>query len=274
VPASEDTTLYELNPNSNLGSATLGAGAISQPFSGSPARMRALIRFDLSELPAGATITSAEVTVTVVDHLPSGTPPGSTFELHRALKDWGEGNKIGTLGGLAETGEATWLAPKHPGPAWTDSGASGADDTAATISSSIPVNALGSYTFPSTTDLVADVQAWLVNPTSNFGWLMKSDSEELRQTARRFGNSERAAGGPTLTISYTLPATELKIQQFELRPAGMFLSWTGGTAPYRVERADDILGPWTAVTPASNETQATAPADLPTAFYRVVSPAP
>jgi hypothetical protein len=114
----------------------------------------------------------------------------------------------------------------------------------------------------------------LANPASNFGWLMKSDSENLPQSARRFTNREAGAGAPTLTVTYTLPAVELKILQFELRPAGMFLAWTGGTAPYQVERAENIAGPWTPVTGALNETQATAPADVPAAFYRVVSMTP
>jgi hypothetical protein len=195
--------------------------------------------------------------------------------LHRVLKEWGEGVQVsGTLGGAAANGEATWLAPKHPSPAWTAPGASGADDIVAAISSSVEINEFGAYTFPSTPTLVQDVQGWITNPALNFGWLMKSDAENLQQSARRFTNRESGAGAPSLTITYTIPAPELKILQFELRPAGMFLAWAGGTAPYQIERAENIAGPWTPVTGASNETQATAPADVPTAFYRVVSMTP
>jgi hypothetical protein len=277
VPVTQDTTLFEFSPTSNLGAAKLGAGAIAQLVlpAGTPARMRALMRFDLAEIPAGATITAAELQVTVVDHLPGGIPPGSTFELHRVLKDWGEGVQVNfNLGAPAVDGEATWVAPKHPGPAWTAPGASGADDAADKISSTVAINALGAYTFPSTSDLIADVQNWLANPASNFGWLMKSASENLQQTARRFGHREGTAGAATLTVTYTALATELRIEQFELRPAGMFLSWTGATAPYQVERAENVEGPWTTVTAALNETQTTVPADLPAAFYRVVSTTP
>lgn len=268
VPVSEDTSLFEGAATSNLGASDLGAGSTAGGL-----RMRALMRFDLSTVPAGATITAAELTVTV-KRVPGGIPPGSTFELHGILKDWGEGVKGGTLGAPATDDEATWAAPRSPGPLWTSPGASASDDTVQEISSAIAMNLLGEYTFPSTPAVVADVQSWFTNPASNFGWLMKSASEDLPQSARRFTSREGGVGAPSLTVTYTLAATELKIQQFDLRPAGMFLAWIGGSPPYRVERAENILGPWLPVTADITETQATAPADVPSAFYRVVSVGP
>jgi hypothetical protein len=272
VPVSEDTTLSEFNPTFNMGATTLVAGALGLNASG--ARMRALMRFELAGIPAGATVTSAELKVTIVNVPPAIPPPASTFELHRVLKAWGEGANTLLSGGPAQAGEASWAAPQSPEPFWEGPGASGASDAAAVISSSVPMSALGSYTFPSTPALIEDVQKWIDDPASNFGWMMKSDREEVQQTARRFASKESASGKPTLAITYTVPATELKIQQFELRPAGMFLSWIGGSPPYEVERAETVLGPWTAVTASANETQAIAPADVPTAFYRVVSVMP
>jgi hypothetical protein len=273
VPASEDTTLFEFNPTFNLGTALLGAGAINQPSpdTGAPARMRALLRFDLSAIPTGSTITSAQVRVTVVRVPGAIDPPASAFELHRVLKPWGEGTKGGALAG---DGEATWVAPKHPGPAWGAPGGAADTDASPAISSSVTIDGLGTYTFASTPALTADVQNWLNNPASNFGWMMRSVAENLQQSARRFGNRESGANTPTLTIGYNLPPPELRILQFELREQGMFLSWTGGGAPYRIERAENILGPWTAVTAASSETQGTAPVGQAIAFYRVVSVAP
>ncbi|HUS37709.1 MAG TPA: DNRLRE domain-containing protein [Verrucomicrobiae bacterium] len=273
VPASEDTTLFELNPTFNLGTALLGAGAIKEPSpdTGAPARMRALLRFDLSEIPAGSTITSAQVTVTVVRVPFAIDPPASAFELHRLLRSWSEGTKGGAIAG---TGEATWIAPKAPSPTWAVPGAGDNTDASPTISSSVTIEGLGAYTFASTPALTADVQNWLNNPASNFGWMMRSVAENLQQSARRFANRESGSNTPTLTIGYNLPPPELRILQFELRAQGMFLAWTGGAAPYRVERAENILGPWTGVTAASAETQATAPAASVIAFYRVVSVAP
>jgi hypothetical protein len=276
VPPSEDTTLFELNPTFNLGAAILGAGSISQlsPDTGAPARTRALLRFDLSTIPQGATIISAQLAVTVIKVPGAAEPPASQFELHRVLKAWGEGTKIGFTGMTATAGEATWRAPKHPIPEWTSPGASDDTDVSPSVSSSVEIDALGSYTFASRAGLVSDVRAWVANPSSNFGWMMKSAGENLQQSARRFASRESATGRPTLTVLYELPPPELRITQFELREQGMFLAWTGGLAPYRVERAENILGPWTAVTAASSQTQATAPAGSAIAFYRVVYVAP
>lgn len=276
VPASEDTTLFELNPTFNSGAGILGAGGINQlaPDTGAPARMRALLRFDLSALPVGATITSAQLSVTVVRVPGAVEPPASLFELHRVLKEWGEGAKGGLTGTAAGPGEATWMAPKHPSPEWTSPGASDDTDVSTAVSSSVAIDGLGSYTFASTAALVTDVQNWVADPAANFGWMMKSAAENLQQSARRFASRESVTDKPTLTVNYDLPPAELRITQFELREEGMFLSWTGGAPQYRVERAESVTGPWTAITPASSQTQATAPAGPGIAFYRIVSGAP
>lgn len=273
VPASEDTTLFELNPTFNMGTALLGAGGINQlsPDTGAPARMRALLKFDVSQIPVGSTVTSAQMSVTVVRVPGSIDPPASTFQLQRVLKPWGEGTKAGTT---ASDGEATWVAPEHPSPAWTAPGAAGDTDASPVISSSVVIDGLGTYSFASTADLIADVRTWLTNSASNFGWVMRSNAESQQQSARRFSSRESLTGKPTLTVGYELAPPELRILQFELREQGMLISWTGGKAPYRIESAENILGPWTAVTAASSETQATAPAGPTVAFYRVVSDAP
>ena len=49
--------------------------------------------------------------------------------------------------------------------------------------------------------MVADVQAWLDNPASNFGWLMLGDETAIA-TAKRFDTRE-SASPPMLTIEFT-----------------------------------------------------------------------
>jgi hypothetical protein len=53
--------------------------------------------------------------------------------------------------------------------------------------------------------LVADVQAWLDNPTGNFGWLLKADEATLA-TARRYDSRENSEPTfrPALTVEYAL----------------------------------------------------------------------
>ena len=54
--------------------------------------------------------------------------------------------------------------------------------------------------------MVADVQSWLDNPASNFGWLVLGD-ETASATAKRFDTRE-SASPPMLTIQY-IPGPEL-----------------------------------------------------------------
>ena len=51
--------------------------------------------------------------------------------------------------------------------------------------------------------MIADVQLWLDNPASNFGWLVLGD-ESTSATAKRFDTRE-SDSPPVLTIVYTAP---------------------------------------------------------------------
>jgi hypothetical protein len=54
--------------------------------------------------------------------------------------------------------------------------------------------------------LIADVQLWLNDPSTNAGWLFKSN-ELGTYLARRFGTREDIESQrPILTIEYTIPA--------------------------------------------------------------------
>lgn len=161
---------------------------------------RALLRFDLSAVPAGAQVVSASLTVT----LNQAVSPAQPFELHAVGESWGEGpsNADGGSGTIALEGDATWRKRFFPDLAWTTPG--GVFD--GTASSSMVADATGPYTFPSTPALVADVQAWLDAPAANFGWAMLGN-ESVPGTVKRFvsRNSANAAQRPKLTVEYTLP---------------------------------------------------------------------
>ena len=55
--------------------------------------------------------------------------------------------------------------------------------------------------------MVADVQAWLDDPLTDFGWLLRGN-EGASQTARRFDSRQNSveANRPVLTIVYTPPS--------------------------------------------------------------------
>src|SRR6476660_8457206 len=97
-----DTALLETNPDFNLG----GTNPILAGTTANGPRSRALFRFDLSQIPTGATINSATFTIQVTNK--NGLGVGSDFTLHRLLKSWGEGMGSFLAGAPATEGEATW----------------------------------------------------------------------------------------------------------------------------------------------------------------------
>ena len=117
LPASRDSTLYEDDEGelSNGAGPYLFAGRTGE--NADTLLRRAVLAFDLSTLPAGTTITNATLRLHV-----SKVPPGQTthdFTLHRLQAEWGEGLScseaegngcgVGGQGGLAQSGDATWL---------------------------------------------------------------------------------------------------------------------------------------------------------------------
>src|SRR5207247_1037574 len=78
-------------------------------------------------------------------------------------------------------------------------------DVWSTASAAIVINELGSYTFDSTTNLIADVQSWVDNSSANFGWIVLSQLEDVGKTARHFASREGGASAPTLAVQFVPP---------------------------------------------------------------------
>ena len=190
-----DTTLQEAFPNNNSGDGT----SFQTGGRRKGGRTRGLLRFDIAgNLPVGATINSATLTLTVV-----GVPSGgvnSLFDLNRVLVSWGEGNGSDHGGSLGGAGQATWNNRLGSGTPWTAAGG----DYSSTVSASRSITGFGSSTFSSTANLVLDVQGWLNTPANNFGWLMRSESEFTPTSIRRFASRDDLANSPLLTITYTV----------------------------------------------------------------------
>ena len=151
---------------------------------------RGLIAFDLAgKIPLHAEITSVALTLTVVKVPLLG--PNSTFELRRVLQPWNEA-------------EATWNR-SGTNASWSEPGASAPTDFSTDVSATTGVSGLGNYTFGSTSNLVADVQAWVDAPGPNFGWIVLTQSEDVAMSARRFASRHASTNAPALVIEYLLP---------------------------------------------------------------------
>jgi hypothetical protein len=165
---------------------------------------RALLAFDVAAaIPAGSTINSVELSLNMSRCGPNCFTP-SNMSLHSVLADWGEGASVAGgqegAGGLAAPGDATWLHTFYATDFWANPGG----DFSPAASATTVVTDLGLYTWGSTASMVADVQAWLDNPASNFGWLIKDD-EAFAGTGKRFDSRNNLIPSlrPTLRIDYT-----------------------------------------------------------------------
>src|SRR5215472_10271094 len=195
INPSKDNTLYEYDPAE--GDHSNGAGF--HFFAGENAMgelRRGVLAFDVAgAIPAGSTITAVSLTLNM-----SMTPAGlETVELHKLLADWGEGTSHAPMGegdgAPATPNDATWRHRFFDTIFWTSEGG----DFSATVSASQSVGGIGQYTWTSA-QMVADVQSWLDDPASNFGWLVLGD-ESAAATAKRFDTRE-SASPPMLTIQY------------------------------------------------------------------------
>jgi hypothetical protein len=197
IMPSKDNTLYQYVPAD--GDRSNGAGF--HFFAGENAMgelRRGVLAFDVAgRIPAGSTITAVSLSMNM-----SMTPAGArTVELHKLLADWGEGTSHAPSGegdgAPATPNDATWRHRFFDTIFWTTQGG----DFSATVSASQSVGGIGQYTW-SSAQMVADVQSWLDNPASNFGWLVLGD-ESAAATAKRFDTRE-SASPPVLTIEFIL----------------------------------------------------------------------
>ncbi len=196
LTTSKDNTLFE-DPT---GSLSYGAGdGMFVGRVGAGGIRRAIFAFDLPALPSNAVVNPATTSVhlTVTKTLTADM----TVELHKATQNWGEGDSNtsgggggGGAGGPAHTGDVTWTNTFYPSQFWANPGG----DFSPTVSASANTAALDF----SGAQLVADIQGWINNSATNFGWI--AIGNEVSSSAKRIATKEYfdAASRPRLTIDY------------------------------------------------------------------------
>jgi FtsP/CotA-like multicopper oxidase with cupredoxin domain len=199
--AAKDSTLYQ--PAS--GGTTNSNGAGEHCFAGRTDDgyvRRGLIAFNLTDVPPGSIISAATLTL----YMSRTRDTANNVLLHRLLGNWGEGaSNAGQEEGRgiqALPGDATWYHRFYPTSSWASAGG----DFVASASATAAVNKEGFYSW-SSPGLVADVQGWLNNPGSNFGWVIKGDESNIK-TSKRFDTREveTVSQRPTLTLEFVAPA--------------------------------------------------------------------
>lgn len=198
----QDSTLIE-DP-----SGVLANGSGEAIFSGrinatSRSIRRALLAFDVaSAVPAGSVVTGARLWLNL-----SATSAGPvSVRLHRVLADWGEGasSSGGGGGAPAAPGDSTWIHRFYDDVFWTQPGG----DFYPISRGDAVVDQPGLYSWGSTPEMVADVQSWLDQPGSAFGWILLGD-ETRPQTVKRFDSRETPdqANRPLLEVDFVPPCS-------------------------------------------------------------------
>jgi hypothetical protein len=220
IPAKMDNTLYE-DPT-----GILSNGAGTYIFAGRTGQTeysirRGLIAFDVADyIPANVNIQSVVLTL----NMSKTASASQAISLHKVLAQWGEGTSHASrgegTGDLATTSDATWTYRLYDTELWSTPGG----DFESSASATLPVDNVGSYSWGSNDQLVADVQSWLDNPIQNFGWILIGD-ESVTRTAKRFDSRENSteSNQPVLTVTYTMEQETAMIDRFSVESGHLFV---------------------------------------------------
>ncbi len=232
IGASQDVTLFG-GSDATTNNTSSGPGMFVGSDGTSP--KRGIVEFDIADnVPAGATITSATLTLYLGMVAGSGGGMGGgadatprTIRLFDVTTAWNP-TTLGTTGktGIGGTGhgfdapgvtpagpnagDATWNWAKYNQVQWSTAGGDFAstESADALVSQSVGTG----YTWTST-QMAANVQAWLNGTMANDGWLLKNDTENVA-SFRAFYTAEGAVElnvpllAPSLTITYTAAVPE------------------------------------------------------------------
>lgn len=193
--AGKDALIYSLDSGTNFGSTvdlqtgdTSGAGSYSRRF---------LLAFDVSGVPAGATINAVTLSLWEDDASRSGGVFSWDVEMRRVLRNWVEA-------------QVTFNS-YSTGNNWATAGCGNATDRVDSISAVLTLDAAAAEGFVDWTGagLVADVQAWVDGSASNYGWLFTAPLAEYQGTSpygySLFCSSDNAYTDrrPKIVITYT-----------------------------------------------------------------------
>lgn len=197
-----DTTIFQdLPANAGGGITGIFSGTIRTSF-----LRRALIAVDLTAIPTDAVVVSARLEMVV--ERSGGNFGDIAYGLHRLQRDWGEGEagipgEPGGLGDAAAAGDATWTDSHYLADTWDSPGG----DFAPAPSATANAGQQGATVLWESTELAADVQAWVAHPESNFGWAIITPEEGVIQRVKKFSSSEATANRPVLIVETEGPSS-------------------------------------------------------------------
>ena len=159
--------------------------------------LRGLLKWDVSAIPPGSTIVSAEMSMYSYQNYSGG---GITINAHRMLQPWVEGSLWDEDGQQDNPPSATWF--DYGGELWNVPGAGGSADRDPSVLSSTTNSGTGWYLW----DLTTTIKHWVDGDWDNNGLVLVSDDESA-DNLKIFRTSEYSDENlrPTLTIEFIRP---------------------------------------------------------------------
>ncbi len=236
----QDATIYQNNPNNSSGQ---GPGLFSGT-NGMDSPRRGLLQFDIADnIPHGATITGVQLTLVLGQIAGGGMGGGggtSIIQLHDLTDSWGypqpqlppSDNLGGTGQGIpAMTGDVTWdtrFFNESPALPWSSPGGDFSGVVSASLPVTGPLNTSWDWSSPT---MVNDVQGWLNDPSTDFGWILVNADEVDPTDFRAFysRNALTPSNQPLLTITY-IPADSPPVVQLNAPNANYATTWNNSGA--------------------------------------------
>ncbi|MGH7341819.1 MAG: DNRLRE domain-containing protein, partial [Candidatus Rokuibacteriota bacterium] len=172
-----DTSLSWRSPGANLGSAEL-----LPIHKSNDNQFNALFKWDVSSIPPGSRVLSAEVSLYV-----TGASPGTGYRAYEIRRPW-------------EEIEATWKVATSTS-AWQVGGGQADGDRGSRVLFALTPEVAGPHTFPLNEAGVAVVQAWVNAPAANQGVVLCGSTQNNKWEfySRESSSPERR---PKLTIKF------------------------------------------------------------------------
>lgn len=180
-----DTTLSQNQPTTNFASAATILVDGDDP--GNTGRdLSTLIKWDVSAIPPGSAVKSAQLKLNVVD------VSSLTYECYEMKRAWSES-------------QATWNQ-YATGAAWQTPGALGTSDRGSTALGTITGSTSGAHTLTLNAAGLALLQTWINTPSANRG-LVISDSANWDGCDLTSSEGATPTLRPQLTVTYAAPTT-------------------------------------------------------------------
>jgi len=226
VPAQAPTYLLQLSPEDtslNIDTASHSARPLLTAYTWPDNRVAnaILLKFDLSTLPAGATVEQAVVKLALVE---TDATADTTYTM-MAHKLVGKNPVIAAATGYTTDGAMPW----------TPSGCcyNGVPLAQSDISAPYAVLAVDKTPGFKTWPITSMVREWLATPTSNFGLVLNSDATVARDRYRYFASTKHADPTlwPVMEITYSLPGDTTPpvisaVASSSITRSGATISWS------------------------------------------------